>query len=207
MAEEASKGTAGTDYAYGRWIVRNRWMVLVASILICVTAASGVRHLTMNPDARVFFSEDNPHLLALEQLENTYVKAENLLFILAPRDGEVFTRQTLEGVEWLTEKSWQTPYSTRVESISNYQNIHADGDDLVVQDLIKNAAQYNDDDVAAAREIALDRPSLAGRLLSREAHVTAVQVLVAIKEDIVTMVATLMELSLDHILEQVSEFL
>ena len=178
MAEATSKGTADIDYAYGRWIVRNRWMVLVVSILICVIAASGARHLTMNPDARVFFSEDNPHLLALEQLENTYVKAENLLFILAPRDGEVFTRQTLEGVEWLTEKSWQTPYSTRVESISNYQNIRADGDDLVVHDLIKNAAQYSDDDVAAAREIALDRPALAGRLLSREAHVTAVQVLV-----------------------------
>ncbi len=178
MAEITSKGTAGVDYAYGRWIVRNRWVVLVLSIIAFAIAASGVRFLTMNPDARVFFSKDNPHLVALEQLENTYVKAENLLFILAPQDGEVFTRRTLEAVEWLTEKCWQTPYSTRVDSISNFQHTRADGDDLVVRDLIQNAAQFSDEDVSMVRAIALDRPALAGRLLSHKAHVTAVQVLV-----------------------------
>ena len=178
MAEITSKGTAGVDYAYGRWIVRNRWVVLVLSIIAFAIAASGVRFLTMNPDARVFFSEDNPHLVALEQLENTYVKAENLLFILAPQDGEVFTRRTLEAVEWLTEKCWQTPYSTRVDSISNFQHTRADGDDLVVRDLIQNAVQFSDEDVSMVRAIALDRPALAGRLLSHKGHVTAVQVLV-----------------------------
>ena len=178
MAEITSKGTAGVDYAYGRWIVRNRWVVLVLSIIAFAIAASGVRFLTMNPDARVFFSKDNPHLVALEQLENTYVKAENLLFILAPQDGEVFTRRTLEAVEWLTEKCWQTPYSTRVDSISNFQHTRADGDDLVVRDLIQNAAQFSDEDVSMVRAIALDRPALAGRLLSHKGHVTAVQVLV-----------------------------
>ena len=132
----------------------------------------------MNPDARVFFSKDNPHLLALEQLENTYAKLENLLFILAPQDGEVFTRETLEAVEWLTEKSWQTPYSTRVDSISNFQHTSAHGDDLVVQNLIQNAVQFTDEDISMVREIALDRPALVGNLLSRESHVTAVEVLV-----------------------------
>ena len=73
-------------------------------MVVFLVAASGVRYLAMNPDARVFFSEDNPHLLALEQLENTYVKTENLLFILVPRDGEVFTRDTLDAVEWLRRK-------------------------------------------------------------------------------------------------------
>jgi len=128
----------------------------------------------MNPDARVFFSEENPHLLALEQLENTYVKTENLLFILVPKDRNVFTRDTLNAVEWLTEQSWQTPYSTRVDSVSNYQNTRADGDDLVVHDLVQGAVAYNGEELADVRAIAMDRPALVGRLLSREAHVTAV---------------------------------
>ena len=178
MVEEISKSAPGVDYLYGRWVIRNRWVVLVLSILIFATAASGARFLTMNPDARVFFSKENPHLLALEQLENTYAKLENLLFILAPRNGEVFTRETLEAVEWLTEKSWQTPYSTRVDSISNFQHTSAQGDDLVVRDLIQNAAQFSNEDISMVREIALDRPALAGNLLSHESHVTAVEVLV-----------------------------
>jgi len=178
MAATLSTESRRADFAYGRWLIRNRWLVLLLSVVVFLVAASGVRYLAMNPDARVFFSEDNPHLLALEQLENTYVKTENLLFILVPRDGEVFTGDTLDAVEWLTEESWQTPYSTRVDSISNYQNIRAEGDDLVVHDLIQDAAQYSEEEIASAREIALDRPTLAGRLLSHDVHVTAVQVLV-----------------------------
>ena len=178
MTATLSTESRRADFAYGRWLIRNRWLVLLLSVVVFLVAASGVRYLTMNPDARVFFSEDNPHLLALEQLENTYVKTENLLFILVPRDGEVFTRDTLDAVEWLTEESWQTPYSTRVDSISNYQNTRAEGDDLVVHDLIQDAAQYSEEEIASAREIALDRPTLAGRLLSHDVHVTAVQVLV-----------------------------
>lgn len=178
MVEEISKSAPSVDYAYGRWVVRNRWIVLLMSIAVFAIAASGARYLTMNPDARVFFSKDNPHLLALEQLENTYAKLENLLFVLAPQDGEVFTRETLGAVEWLTEKSWQTPYSTRVDSISNFQHTIAQGDDLIVRDLIQNAAQFTDEDISMVREIALDRPALAGNLLSRESHVTAVEVLV-----------------------------
>ena len=178
MAATLSTESRRADFAYGRWLIRNRWLVLLLSVVVFLVAASGVRYLAMNPDARVFFSEDNPHLLALEQLENTYVKTENLLFILVPRDGEVFTRDTLDAVEWLTEESWQTPYSTRVDSISNYQNTRAEGDDVVVHDLIQDAAQYSEEEIASAREIALDRPTLAGRLLSHDVHVTAVQVLV-----------------------------
>ena len=178
MTATLSTESRRADFAYGRWLIRNRWLVLLLSVVVFLVAASGVRYLAMNPDARVFFSEDNPHLLALEQLENTYVKTENLLFILVPRDGEVFTRDTLDAVEWLTEESWQTPYSTRVDSISNYQNTRAEGDDLVVHDLIQDAAQYSEEEIASAREIALDRPTLAGRLLSHDVHVTAVQVLV-----------------------------
>ena len=82
MVGEISKSAPGVDYAYGRWVVRNRWIVLLMSIAVFAIAASGARYLTMNPDARVFFSKDNPHLLALEQLENTYAKLENLLFVL-----------------------------------------------------------------------------------------------------------------------------
>ncbi len=178
MPDIISTGSDTSAVLYGRWVTRNRWLVLTLSLSLFLVAASGIRFLTMNPDARVFFSEENPHLLALEQLENTYVKTENLLFILVPKDRNVFTRDTLNAVEWLTEQSWQTPYSTRVDSVSNYQNTRADGDDLVVHDLVQGAVAYNDEELADVRAVAMDRPALVGRLLSREAHVTAVQVLV-----------------------------
>ena len=56
-----------------------------------------------DPDSRVFFSKDNPHLQALETLENTYTKDDNVMFALAPRDGQVFTRDTLAAIKALTD--------------------------------------------------------------------------------------------------------
>ncbi len=183
MPNATANAQAHADDGYGWWLIRNRWLVVVGTIVMFVIAASGGRFLAMNPDARVFFSEDNPHLVALEQLENTYTKVENLLFVLVPKDGEIFTRSTLEGIEWLTEESWQTPYSTRVDSISNYQNTRSEADDLVVENLIRNAAEFTDQEVTLIRERALDLPALAGRLVSHQGHVAAVEILVIKPED------------------------
>jgi predicted RND superfamily exporter protein len=57
---------------FGKWVVERRWWLIIATILVVLTAASGVRFLTINRDNRVFFSEENPQLQALEALENTY---------------------------------------------------------------------------------------------------------------------------------------
>ena len=78
MPNATANAKAQVDCGYGWWLVRNRWSVVAGAIVMFLIAASGARFLAMNPDARVFFSEDNPHLLALEQLENTYTKVENL---------------------------------------------------------------------------------------------------------------------------------
>ena len=88
--------------AYGDWVVRWRYAVLLVTVLLVAVAASGGRFLTFKTDYRVFFSEDNPQLLAFEELQNTYTKTDNVLIVLAPKDGNVFTRETLASVATLT---------------------------------------------------------------------------------------------------------
>ena len=122
--------------AYGDWVVRWRYAVLLVTVLLVAVAASGGRFLTFKTDYRVFFSEDNPQLLAFEELQNTYTKTDNVLIVLAPEDGNVFTRETLASVATLTKAAWQLPYSLRVDSLTNYQHTRAVGDDLIVADLV-----------------------------------------------------------------------
>ena len=49
-----------------------------------------MRFLTFNKDLRVFFSEENPQLNALEAFENTYNNIDNVFFVLAPKDGQIY---------------------------------------------------------------------------------------------------------------------
>lgn len=180
MTDTVAINGSAPDYGYGRFIVQNRWLIILATLIGIVGAGYGASFLALNPDNRVFFSKDNPHLLALEALENTYSKYDNLMFALAPKDGTVFTRETLAAIEELTEASWQIPFSRRVDSITNFQHTQADGDDLTVRPLVEGARDLTDADLAYVREIALSRPTLVNRLVSDDGAVTAVN-MVAIK--------------------------
>lgn len=160
----------------GEWVVRKRWWIVIATLALVVTAGSGARFLTMNNDNRVFFSEKNPQLKALEALENTYTRTENVFFAIAPEDGNVFTVETLTAVEELTEASWQVPFSNRVDSITNFQHTRAEGDDLVVEDLVGNAAALSGADLARVKATALAEPVLAGSLVSPSGSVTGVNI-------------------------------
>ncbi|MDH3527851.1 MAG: hypothetical protein OEM43_10190, partial [Gammaproteobacteria bacterium] len=160
----------------GQWTVRYRWPVILVALLVVASAGSGVRLLTFNNDLRVFFSEQNPQLQALEDLESTYNKIDNVLFVIAPRDAKVFSRATLAAIEELTEAAWQTPYSVRVDSLTNFQHSRAEGDELMVADLVENAGQLTETELARIRTIALAEPSLANRLVSAAGHVSAINV-------------------------------
>lgn len=159
-------------------LVSRRWLWLLAALLLAGLAASGARFLSFSNDYRIFFSKENPQLLAFEELQNTYTKSDNVLFVLAPADGKVFTPETLAAVEWLTEQAWQIPYSIRVDSVSNFQHTYAEGDDLIVEDLVMDATGYQPADLQRVQQVALHEPMLLNRLVSPEAHVTGVNIII-----------------------------
>ncbi|HHI92611.1 MAG TPA: hypothetical protein ENK04_03715, partial [Gammaproteobacteria bacterium] len=163
---------------YAQWITRHPWLVLLVAILMIIGAGSGLRYLTIKTDYRIFFSKDNPQLLAFEALGTMYTKNDNVMFILAPKDGNAFSKDTLEAVKTLTEKAWQTPYSIRVDSLANFQNTEAEGDTLRVRGLIDEEIELTDDNRKKIKRIALSEPILLNRLVSGRAHVTGVNVTV-----------------------------
>lgn len=160
---------------YGYWIIRWRYLIILATLVLVALTTLGFP-LKFDTDYRVFFSEDNPQLLAFDELEDTYTKNDNVILVLAPKNGQVFTNDTLDAVEWLTHEAWQIPYSIRVDSIANFQYTYAEGDDLIVEDLITNAKTLSEEEIARAKEIALAEPQLINKLISPQAHVTGIHV-------------------------------
>ena len=162
--------------SYAGFILRHKWATVIIAVLWIAAMAAGAQRLTFTTDYRVFFGDDNPQLNAFENLQDTYSRNDNVMFVLAPADGEVFTRETLGAVAWLTERAWQIPYSIRVESLSNYQHTSAEGDDLMVADLAYQPESLSDAELQRIRDIALAEPVLVNRLVSPRAHVTGVNV-------------------------------
>jgi len=161
---------------YAEFIIRHKILAVILSILMVMSMGYGAQFLTFTNDYRIFFGEDNPQLLAFEDLQDTYSKNDNVMLLLVPEDGKVFSNRTLEAVAWLTERAWETPHSSRVESLTNYQHTSAVEDDLLVEDLAFEPGNMSDAELAKIRKIALDEPVLINRLISPEAHVTGVNI-------------------------------
>ncbi len=161
---------------FGTWVLKYRFLVIIVTLIVVVLAASGLSKIRFSNDYRYYFSKENPQLTAFEAIQNTYTKNDNVLFAVAPKDGDVFTRETLEAVEWLTKESWQIPYSLRVDSVTNFQYTHAENDDLIVEDLVRGAKSFADADLKRVRDIALAEPLLINRIISPKGHVTGVNV-------------------------------
>jgi predicted RND superfamily exporter protein len=157
-------------------LVRHRYALVVLSLAVVAAVGYGARHVWFNGDYRLFFKADNPQLVAHEQQQANFTKSDNVSFILAPKGGEVFTREVLAAIEQLTADAWAIPYSIRVDSVTNFQHTRADGDDLATADLVRDAGSLDDAGLAARRAIALAEPILVGSLISARAHVSAVNV-------------------------------
>jgi predicted RND superfamily exporter protein len=155
-----------------RW----RLWVLTATCLLVAVLTCGVRWLHFTTDYRVFFNQADPLLQALESLHRTYTKDDTVLFILTPKDGEVFTPSTLAAVAWLTKEAWHLPYAQRVDSLQNFQHTYAREDALIVEDLYRDPERLSQEELGRLKRIALDEPLLRNRLISPKADVTGVSV-------------------------------
>ncbi|MGB6290326.1 MAG: MMPL family transporter [Desulfobulbales bacterium] len=164
------------EVSMAQWIIKYRWWLMSACLVITAVSGSGLRHLTFENDLRAFFSEENPQLQALEALENTYNKIDNVYFTLAPKNGNVFTRETLAAVEDLTEASWLIPYSSRVDSITNFQHTRGADDELLVENLVPDALNMSAAEIRRVKDIALSDPRLVNQQISPSGHVTGINV-------------------------------
>jgi predicted RND superfamily exporter protein len=121
---------------------------------------------------------DNIYAQDLEALEIVYGRASNVIFILTPQDGNIFTRHGLGAIEWVTEAAWQTPYSTRVDSLANYDDSHADGDEIIIAPYFSDASALSDDRIDEIRQRALANREVTFYLVSPQAHAASVNVTV-----------------------------
>ena len=164
-------------------MIRRPWLVIALTVIAVLAATSGVRHLEFSNNYRVFFSPENPELLAFEEFQDTYTKNDNILFVLQPKDGQVFTPRLTNAIERLTEEAWKIPYAIRVDSVTNFQHTWADGDDLTVEDLIRDGLSLSESELMEKRAIALAEPLLRGNLISPDTDTTGINVTLQYPEE------------------------
>ncbi|HCG8199547.1 TPA: MMPL family transporter [Vibrio parahaemolyticus] len=157
-------------------------LVLLATIFLIIVATIGGKNLYFRGDYDIFFDGTNKQLLAFDEIQTTFAKTDNLAIVIAPEDGDVFSPQTLSLIQKITVDAWQVPYSSRVDSIANYQHTEAFEDDLLVEDLLYSEYELTPDRISKVKSIALSEPVLKSALVSEKGDVTVVNITVQLPE-------------------------
>ena len=179
------RGIAGQQFAtrFAERVLAFRWPVILATLFMVAVASGGIATLEFSANYRIFFDDDNPQLLALEELENTYGKNENIVFLIVPDDGDATSEDALSAAVWLTKAAWNTPYSRRVDSLANFQYTTADSDELFVRDLVDPQQLDRAEIRSQIRDIASSDPRIAGSILAPNGDVSVVNVTVELPQE------------------------
>jgi len=165
------------DKLYG-FIGKHPFWVILVCITFAAVSAMGAGKLVFKNDYRIFFSEENPQLTAFESMQKVYSKSDNVAFIVVPKGRDVFTAKHLSALKTLTKASWQVPYSTRVDSVTNFQYTYAEEDDMIVEDLVMSTKDLTPEKLKKIKEIAINEPLLVNKIISQTGHVSVVNVTV-----------------------------
>ncbi|EOV0107191.1 efflux RND transporter permease subunit [Vibrio parahaemolyticus] len=166
----------------GKILTKYSLLVLLATIFLIIVATIGGKNLYFRGDYDIFFDGTNKQLLAFDEIQTTFAKTDNLAIVIAPEDGDIFTPQTLSLIQKITVDAWQVPYSSRVDSIANYQHTEAFDDELLVEDLLYSEYELTPERISKVKSIALSEPVLKSALVSEKGDVTVVNITVQLPE-------------------------
>ena len=157
-------------------IIRYRPLCIIISILILAGLAQGLSKINFNPDINAFFPENDTLTTSHLSIEDTYSSMDNAVIGIGVKEGTVFTNEVLSLIEDLTEKAWKTPHSLRVDSLSNYSYVSADGDDLYIEPFLEGSSTY-DLKTLKEKELIIEEEELAyGAIISKDKKTSLINI-------------------------------
>jgi predicted RND superfamily exporter protein len=147
-------------------VIQLKWLLLLVTLALVGAASYGAKNLTFKSDYKTFFASDNKQLNDFLDMQKIYSKSDNVAVIVAPDNGNVFTKEALTAIWELTNESWLVTYNSRVDSISNFQYSFAEEDDLIIEDLILEADDLDQAAIERTKRVALSEPLLEKKLIA-----------------------------------------
>ncbi len=178
------------------WATERPWLVIALFVIASVTAIAGAKNLYFRGDYQVFFEDDYGPLKDFEQMQKVFTKTENVAILMVPDSGDVVTPDMLNLVREFTDMSWQTPYSSRVDSLTNFQYTWSEYDDMMVDNLVPDQDEFTPEELERIRSIALQEPSLRGNLISPDSKATMVNIILQMPDGEIDKTAIVTEVKL-----------
>jgi predicted RND superfamily exporter protein len=148
-------------------VLNNPRTTLVMLFLAVIVACVGFKNLWLSTSFKINFDKTNPLLIAMNEQEDTFAKNDNMVVLVVAKDGNIFNRQALQAIDEITTLGWQSPFASRVDSLTNFNVVESEADNIIVEPVLESPATKSDAQLSKGKEAILNSPELKGYLVSQ----------------------------------------
>jgi len=124
--------------AWAHAVITWRLPIIIATVLLIPAMLLTGGPIPFDNSTERYFVAGDPTLIEFDKLEEYFGDNEYLLVGFQATAGDVFQADTLDAIQRMSDFLDFHPYVTQLRSITNFQYIHADGDDLRTDYLIED---------------------------------------------------------------------
>jgi uncharacterized protein len=143
-------------------------LCLVLGALLFFFTTPWAMNIKFDFSSTVWFSESDPLLERLRNFEQTFGSDDSVIVLVELKQGDVFTPKVISLIQELTERVWEVPLVSRVESLTNYHWSYAEGDNLITEPFIPDEYAQDQDFLKQRRVDGLNHSVLPGVFFSRD---------------------------------------
>jgi len=162
---------------YIDFLQRFRWYIVILVPLIVLGLATNLKHLEIDGSYRIWFEKDSKILTDYDTFRSEFSNDDGVTIVFKDEHG-IFNKKALASIQRITEALWEMPHIERVDSITNYQHVHAEADrpnDVLVDDFImEDLSEASEVYLKQRQKIAISDSIIVDSFLSKDGKTTMI---------------------------------
>ncbi len=158
------------------FIINFRWAIAILIPLITIVLGAQLKNIQFDGKYRIWFAEDSTSIINYDKFRAIFGNDDSIIITFNDKNG-IFNKKALNVINRLTQKLWQTKYIARVDSLTNYQYVHANNeapDEIIVENFIDDIESLTQKDLLEKEKIALSEDMLINRIISDDGKTTMI---------------------------------
>lgn len=153
-------------------LCRCRLLAIAAVLLATLTAASGLRNISVDTSNESFLRAGDEVLVRYEEFRSQFGRDD--IIVIALESDALFTQETLRRLKSLHDEIRESvPHLASITSLINARSIRGEGDRLVVEDLMESWPE-SEGELSEFRNRVLSNPLYRNTLISADGRVTTI---------------------------------
>ncbi|NPA59359.1 MAG: MMPL family transporter [Epsilonproteobacteria bacterium] len=151
---------------YVNFLDKYKFSIIIFITLVVGLLSLSLKNLAYEGSYRIWFDKDSNIIKNYDNFRSTFSGDDTFIVAFKDVDG-IFNKKAVDTILELTQKFSDIDGVRKVESLSNYQYISSEDDDIIVEDFL-----YGDEDLEQKKQLALKDTLILNQLISKDAKTT-----------------------------------